>query len=222
MRVHLPPLLGLVLLQSSALRISGATDQSPKPEPFGRGIFAHIDSKDRMKPEQIEALAKNPYIDGNQLSYSWSTLEPQQGQYQWELVEKDMEVWAQNGKKCWIEIRTASKRATPGSGRENPTPEWVFKSGIPVVGSPDTSSYPVYWDTKYQQIWGDFIRAFARKFDGDPRIEFVSIGGYSSGHEPNLSAWDNDKLMAQWIKAGFDGFTPNGIYLNRVFPVSSG
>lgn len=183
--------------------------------PFGKGIFAHVRRTGNTKPvtkDQIDMWVKNPYIAGTQLSYSWVELEPKEGEYRWDIIERDMEPWAQEGKKCWIEVMTANKRDKIG---KRGTPDWVFEKGVPKVQVKDTARYPVFWDQKYIELWGNFIRAFAKKFDGDPRIEFVSIGGYSNGTEPNLSAWDNKRLMGQWRRFGFDDFTVTGIYLNK-------
>jgi len=193
----------------------------------GKGLFAHVRSggKDRDQ-EMIPAWSKNPYIAGSQLSYSWKELEPSPGQYRWDMIEKDLEPWAQAGKKCWIEFQTASKRAK-GENTSKGAPDWIYakdsKGGVPFVEvTGETARYPVYWSPRYQELWGKFIQEFGKKFDGDPRIEFVSTGGYSSGSEPNLSAWDTKALEPQWNKAGFDGFTASGIYLTKgIMPVMS-
>jgi hypothetical protein len=207
----------LCALSGLAPTISGAAPASQYPklqaQPFGRGIFAHVRTGRRpTSPETIEEWARNPYIAGSQLSYSWADLEPTQGGYRWDVIEGDLEPWAKEGKKCWIEIRTAERRDREG---RHGSPAWVFEKGVPKVGGEGTATYPVFWNETYQKLWGDFVRAFARKFDGDPRIEFVSTGGYSSGHEPNLSNADNERLGEDWRKAGFDGFSTGGTYLNR-------
>ncbi len=190
-------------------------------KPFGKGIFAHVQAggKTRERPEGIAALAANPFIAGTQLSYSWKMLAPAEGEYDWNLIETHLEPWAKAGKKCWIEVSTASKRDREADGVRG-APDWVYQQGVPKIQGDGTAKYPVYWHPKYLQLWGEFIRAFAKKFDGDPRVEFIATGGYSSGHEPNLSAWDNDKLMDQWKRAGFDGFTTTGVYLTKaIMPI---
>jgi len=63
--------------------------------------------------------------------------------------------------------------------------------------------------------WSQFLHGFAAKFDGDPRVEYVATGGYSNGTEPRLSAKEDDKLMDQWTRNGFDGMTANGVYLTK-------
>ncbi len=190
--------------------------------PFGKGIFAHVYHGGRLRErdDAMAALAKNPHVAGTQLSYSWTMLEPTSGEYRWDLIEQAMEPWAQAGKKCWIEVATASKRDTAERGSGRGAPLWIYEQGVPRIQAEGTAKYPVYWHPRYLELWAGFIRAFAKKFDGDPRIEFVSTGGYSSGHEPNLSAWDNDKLMDQWKQAGFDGMTPTGVYLTKaIMPI---
>ncbi len=216
--------LGLAgIVAAGALPGVAHADKYPKlpAKPFGKGIFAHVQAggKTREKPAEMAALAANPHVAGTQLSYSWKMLAPKEGEYRWDLIEEHMEVWAKAGKKCWIEVSTASKRDTADAGVRG-APDWVYQKGVPKIQAEGTAKYPVYWDPKYLELWGDFVHAFAKKFDGDPRIEFISTGGYSSGHEPNLSAWDNDKLMDQWKKAGFDGFTTTGVYLKKaIMPI---
>ncbi len=184
-------------------------------QPFGKGVFAHVRRSGNTRParsQAIEAWSKHPNIAGTQLSYSWTELEPEHGRLRWELIEADLEPWAREGKKCWIEISTANKRDDTGA---RGTPGWVFDAGVPRVQAEGTGLYPVFWHSKYLELWGGFITALAEKFDGDPRIEFFSTGGYANGHEPGLSSWDNDSLLKQWRAAGFDGFTVEGVYLNQ-------
>jgi hypothetical protein len=182
--------------------------------PFGKGIFAHVKTQSTTATtgDTVAELVKNPYVAGTQISYSWADLEPAEGDYQWDRIEQDLEPWAKEGKKCWIEIRTAERRDREG---KRGTPAWVYAKGVPKVGGSTTAPYPVFWNATYQKHWGSFVRALAKKFDGDPRIEFVSTGGYSAGHEPNLTASDNEKLAEEWRQAGFDGLVPGGTYLNK-------
>ena len=188
-----------------------------QPRPFGKGVFAHVrgvTGEQRFDPPLVLSWAEHPHVTGTQLSYCWTQLEPDEGECRWDIIEKDMDLWANNGKKCWMEISTAGRwwRNTPF---DPATPKWVFEKGAPFVKAPDTATYPVFWDPRYLDKWGQFIHAMARKFDGDPRVEYVATGGYSNGTEPRLSAKEDDKLMDQWKRNGFDGMTANGIYLTQ-------
>jgi len=188
-------------------------------EPFGKGIFAHVRAggKIRGSAESIQALAANPHIAGKQLSYTWFELEPADGDYRWEIIERDMDVWAQHGKKCWLEVSTAFRWDV--SGRLG-VPEWVYQKGVPKIQAQGSAPYPVYWNPLYLELWGRFVREMASKFDGDPRAEWVAVGGHTTGTEPRLSSKENDLVMDQWVQAGFDGFKPDGIYLQKaVLPI---
>lgn len=183
-------------------------------EPFGRGIFAHVRRPGGRVAGDVPEIAANPHVAGTQLSYMWAELEPEQGSYCWDVLEADMHVWAEHGKKCWIEISTTDRRAVGRAARLG-TPDWVFAAGVPKVQGEGTAAYPVFWDATYLQLWRSFLEAFAAKFDGDPRIEFLSTGGYSAGHEPNLVNRDTNRLISQWKRHGFDGFSAKGVYLQR-------
>jgi len=187
------------------------------PLPVGKGIFAHVKATTgeyRHPPEVLQTWAAHPYISGTQLSYCWAPLEPHEGEYRWDVIEKDMDLWAGNGKKCWLEVSTAGRwwKNTPC---DPATPQWVFDKGAPCVKTPATATYPVFWDDRYLNEWSKFIHAMAEHFDGDPRVEFVAPGGYSNGTEPRLSAKEDDLLMDQWKRHGFDGFTASGVYLSK-------
>ncbi|MCF7848394.1 MAG: hypothetical protein K9M45_06045 [Kiritimatiellales bacterium] len=184
------------------------------PEPFGKGVFGHVRAggKIRGTTDAIRELAENPFIAGTQLSYTWSELEPKEGEYRWDIIEKDMDVWARNGKKCWLEVATAFR--WDRSGRLG-VPAWAYQKGVPKIQSEESAPYPVYWDPLYLELWGRFVREFAHKFDGDLRIEWVAVGGHTTGTEPRLSSKENDLVMDQWEAAGFDGFHSDGIYLQK-------
>ena len=184
------------------------------PQPFGKGVFAHVRAGGKIKASEatIRNWARNPCVAGTQLSYCWSELEPSEGQYRWDIIEKDMETWAQNGKKCWLEVSTAFRWSQSG---QLGVPAWVYQKGVPKIQAAGSAPYPVYWNPLYLELWGKFVREFARKFDGDPRVEWVAVGGHTTGTEPRLSSKENDLVMDQWEKVGFDGFTPDGIYLQK-------
>lgn len=104
-------------------------------EPFGKGVFAHIRAGGQIRGTEssIRELAGNPYIAGTQLSYTWSELEPTEGQYRWDIIEKDMGVRAQHGKKCWLEVSTAFRWDPSG---KLGVPKWVCQKGVPKLQAP--------------------------------------------------------------------------------------
>ena len=191
--------------------------------PLGKGVFTHhihvfspVTPNYPASSPELDALLNNPYITGIQLSYQWRHLEPNDGDYQWSIIDADIKPWADKGKKVWIEVITANKRGSETEPRGYP--DWIAGApyNVPIVGyyhidlitDEQRSRYPVFWDPNYQMLWGRFVEAFAAKFDGHPAIEFISVSGYSAGTEARLSAEDNEYYYCDWINAGLDPGIP--------------
>jgi len=209
----------LIILAALHMPFSGAYSAEhtkAQPVPKGKGIFVKVHHG--RSQTDLAGLIQNPYIAGASDHFFWSELEPREGEYHWEILEEFMAPWAKVNKKVVLALGTAGKL----KWGKNPyarygTPEWVFQKGVRKMEIPGkTSIYPNYWDQGYQQALKKFLSALAKKYDGDPRIEFIRIGGYSAGSEPNLSGDDRRELMGQWTAAGFDGFTAGGVYSQAI------
>jgi hypothetical protein len=184
--------------------------------PLVKGYPNPTQSEDQAK---LESLLSNPYISGSQLAYDWRHLEPTPGIFRWDIVDADIKPWSDRGKTVWIEIHTANKR--PYLQAPRGFPSWITEPpyNVPTVGyyhvdanGDDHTQYPVFWHPTYQQLWANFVSAFAARYDGHPAIEFISISGYSAGTEPRLVAEDNEYYYSDWMAAGLDP----GLSLQRV------
>ncbi len=193
-----------------------AAEIRERPLTQGAGIFVKVHHG--KSQTDLAGLVQNPYIAGASDRFYWSELEPREGEYHWEFLEEFLAPWAKVNKKVVLAIGTAGKL----KWGKNPyarygTPEWVFQKGVRKIEIPGkTSIYPQYWDQGYQRELKKFLSALANKYDGDPRIEFIRIGGYSAGSEPNLSGDDRKALMGQWTAVGFDGFAAGGVYSQAI------
>jgi len=207
---------GGFVLSNQSLDVRAGTYPRLAKKPFGFGIYPNVRAGFkgvyRQDARTIEEWANNPYVSGTQLNFLWGELEPKQGKFRWDMIEEGLEVWARNGKKCWLEIPTAGRWARPG---QHPTPQWAYEKGVPKIKAAGTGAYPVFWNELYLELWGNFIRQLAKRYDGDRRIDHVSTAGYSNGTEPRLASKENDLLMDQWETAGFDGFGVGGVYYTQ-------
>ena len=184
-------------------------------EAVGGGVFAHVHlarNRDRWQGWDPQELVALPGLAGTQASFAWNELETAQGVYDWSRVHEILDLWGDAGKTVWIEISTADHGNT-GPSR---LPSYVFSS-VPFVTSPENGAiFPVFWDATYKSHWRNFLEAFAEEFDGDSRIEFLSMGGAGSRHEAmRLASDENDATLDQWEAYGFDGFEPNGVYFQQ-------
>jgi hypothetical protein len=157
-------------------------------------------------------FSDNPNIAGTYLGYYWSQLEPQQGQYNWSLIDNDMKPWVANGKSVILRVSTSGqyKWQPPNSG--NGTPQWVYDQGVSSVTETDHSVIPQYWNPTFQQDLKSFVQAFASRYDGNAHISTVEIG-VGMGGETKPDTLNNGKSrMTQWQAIGYT----NAVWWNTI------
>ena len=116
-----------------------------------------------------------PYFVGAQIMYPWKNLEPQEGQYDFSMIEEDYEYLKKNGKKLFIQLQDATFNpnysgvpeylltkeydgGTIHQRNESGTPEgWVAKR----------------WNTKVQERFSALLVALGDSFDG--KIEGINL-----------------------------------------------
>jgi hypothetical protein len=148
-------------------------------------------------------FANNPNIAGTYLGYYWSQLEPQQGQYNWSLIDNDMQPWVANGKSVILRVSTSGqyKWQPPTSG--NGTPQWVYSQGVSSVTETDHSVIPQYWNQTFLSDLNTFVQAFASRYDGNAHISAIEIG-VGMGGETKPDTLNNGKSrMQQWQAIGY-------------------
>jgi len=136
-------------------------------------------------------LTEFPGMDHVYVRLAWAYLEPQEGQFNWDIIDQIIEKWVGHG--LGIAFRISCKE----TGRERveqqfATPKWVmeagakggFYSGGKQVG-PDGSWEPVFDDPIFLAKLENFLKAFARRYDGKSWLRYVdigSIGDWGEGH----------------------------------------
>jgi len=114
---------------------------------------------------------KNDRYPDTTLAYCrwlWSVIEPEKGKYRWDIIESAMEAARVRG-------QTVQVRVQPYVGDD--MPEWYWQMGGVRQRKPDKRGVyePDHNRAAYATHWGDFIRAFARRFDGHPSLESFDI-----------------------------------------------
>lgn len=127
--------------------------------------------------------------------FAWSELEPKEGEYDWRRVDEMLSAWAMLRKRCNIGVMCASTHSKAGGGYV--TPEWVFAAGAQrheieltpaesAQGTPGHKIAPVFDDPVFLAKFGAFLKAFAARYDGDPRIAFLDIRSYGNWGEAHM------------------------------------
>ncbi len=208
-RVRMPIFL---LALSGLLLLTGVAAAEDVPDASGlarsgAGVFVKVTRGGRTDPEILKHALQSPLVAGVQVSVSWSELEPRKDGFDWrELDQLLAECDAAHKRVALLFTAADGKVPTPsqlkkGKGRSGPdvifnnkaTPVWLFDDhDVHRLGGIQSEVgrlplYPVFWDTAYQQHFGEFLAAFSKRYDGDPRIEFIRMGGWQIGtSEPSF------------------------------------
>lgn len=123
--------------------------------------------------------------------YQWNWLEPQEGCYDWSMLDRDIEFFAAKGLPFGFRIMCANYHSP---GREC-SPQWVFEkgaknfvfAGLPYSLPDGTMTRdhvtPVFDDPLFIDAHRRFIEALAKRYDGDPRLSGVDIGSFGNWGE---------------------------------------
>ncbi|MBM3744540.1 MAG: DUF4832 domain-containing protein [Acidobacteria bacterium] len=125
---------------------------------------------------------------------AWSYLEPEEGRFNWSIVDAPAQRWIAKG---W---QVAFRFSCAESGRDQffATPEWVRKAGakghffVPGKGVvPEGKMWePDYDDPVFLEKLDRFLAAAAARYDGNPEVAFIDIGSFGvwgEGHTHSSS-----------------------------------
>jgi hypothetical protein len=115
------------------------------------------------------------------LRLAWSYLEPEEGQYNWSILDTPMQKWVQAGKKVAFRFTTSEGRPEEAGGFA--TPKWVEKAGAKghyLQNRKIAPSGPVWEPDFNDPIFlaklDNFLAAAAEHYDGNPNVAFIDVG----------------------------------------------
>ncbi len=153
----------------------------------GKGWMLY--SKPEQTPPQTLAIGSLGYA-----RYKWGDLEPKEGEYHWEIIDRDLEAWAKLGKQFAFRVCGASSHSKDFWV----TPKYVFDAGatysrfeinnpkLETLGTPGSKLVPVFDHPIYMQKVEKFVRALAAHYDGNPNLAFIDIGSYGNWGESHM------------------------------------
>ncbi len=132
------------------------------------------------------------------LRLPWAYLEPEEGVFNWAIVDTPAQRWIAKGKKIAFRFTTSE------NWMEYATPKWVFDAGAESIRytwgkGPDPSGSavdPVFDDPIYLEKLDKFLAAAGKRYNGNPNVAFIDVGTYGmwgEGHS-SLGVWDNSKF----------------------------
>lgn len=158
--------------------------------------------------DENDFLPDLPCLDHIYLRLAWSYLEPEEGKYNWEFIDRIIDPWVAHGKKIAFRI-TCKEWEPPKSDpyyiqQTYATPKWVFDAGAKylMVGGAE----PDYDDPIFLEKLENFHRAFAARYDSRPEVIYVDIGSYGTWGEGHTWGGSNKTWPADTLIKHFDIF----------------
>ncbi len=113
----------------------------------------------------------------------WAFIEPEEGMFNWEMLDTPAQRWIDQGKKVAFRITSME------SWLQKATPQWVFDAGAKSYGvDNDRLVEPDYDDPIFLEKVEQFVRAMAVRYDGNPNVAFVDIGHFGMWGEGHTVA----------------------------------
>lgn len=189
--------LTIITLTTLLPTLAQAHPNSLPTDPNFKGIYV-------FSSHNASTDATNPAIAGTFLGYYWSQLEPQQGQYNWSLIDQQMQPWIDNGKDVILRVATAGwTKWEPTANSGHATPQWVYDLGVSSVTEVDNAVLPQYWNPQFLQSYNAFVQAFASRYDGNPHVSAIEMGIGVGGETKVDTRTDNPNLLADWQAIGY-------------------
>ena len=168
----------------------------------------------RLSPD--DSLPDFPGLSNIYMRLAWSYLEPEEGEYNWAVIDSVIDRWVSRGKT--VSFRITAKETTMVYA----TPEWVRKAGakgkfIDNTGLRVKAWAPDYGDDIFLQKLENFHKAFAARYDKPftSYIDIGSIGEWGEGHTA-YSGWED--VPVDVVKKHIDIYKRN--YKNTVLVIS--
>ena len=137
-----------------------------------------------------DSLPDFPGLNDIYFRLAWSYLEPKEGVYNWTLIDTLIQKWIKWGHTVSFRITCKETNIVYA------TPEWVRLAGAKgtFVNHPDLKIKawaPDYDDPVFMQKLNNFHKAFAKRYDGKPWVEYVDIGSLGDWGEAHTaySGW---------------------------------
>jgi len=186
-------------------------DQSPLANPH-KGWYHHYFDNGLAKYllEDDRDLLDFPGMDHLYLRLAWAYLEPQEGQYRWEVIDRDIEKWTTRGLGIAFRI-SCRETGTKPIEQQFATPKWVVEAGAQgdyyykgKKTGPTGPWEPRFNDPVYLAKLDNFLKAFAARYDGKPWLRYVDIGSIGDWGEGHTSSGSNAKYGWRERKAHVD------------------
>ena len=146
-----------------------------------------------------DAVKMVPCLDHIYLRLAWSYLEPKEGEFNWQIIDKVIDEYTAEGVK--ISFRITCKETDENN--KFATPKWVKDLGAKGTMM-DNAWEPDYGDPIFLEKLDNFHKAFAERYDSRDDVIYVDVGSYGDWGEGHTASSSKKDWSWDTIKAHFD------------------
>ena len=137
----------------------------------------------------------------------WKFVEPEQGKYNWPMIDKALRTAAERGQTLMLRV------GPYGTGNDTDVPSWYRK----MVGAKKKETVNNWVvdpeDPRYAQYFGNMIAALGQRYDGHPDMESVDISFIGPWGEGEGSGMLSEKTRAALLNSYVDNFKKTPLHL---------
>lgn len=156
--------------------------------------------------EPADTVDDFPGLSVVYLRIPWSYIEPEEGRFNWSVLDTPAQRWIAKGKQIALRISCSE------SWTRWATPEWVQRAGAkgydfqPGTGVKEGGPYwePDYDDPIFLQKLENFLAALAKRYDGNPEVAFIDVGSLGVWGEGHTFASTQRKISPETVKKHID------------------
>ncbi|MBE0543607.1 MAG: DUF4832 domain-containing protein [Verrucomicrobia bacterium] len=163
-------------------------------------FYSNVPANYGSKLSPADTLDDFPGLSTVYLRIPWAYLEPAEGKYNWAILDTPAQRWIAKGKRIALRLTCSENWMSYA------TPEWVKNAGAKGTfyefgkGRVDQSNHwdPFFDDPVYLKNLEAFLAAAARRYDGNPNVEFIDVGTYGmwgEGHTHMSSQQDSIEIQ---------------------------
>jgi hypothetical protein len=153
-------------------------------------FYSNIPRNYGSRLEPSDTLQDFPGLSTVYMRLPWAYLEPEEGKYNWAMLDSPAQRWIAEGKRIALRL-TCSENWMPYA-----TPKWVKDAGAKGTfyqyGKGRTGKSgswdPFFDDPVFLKKLDAFLSVYAKRYDGNPNVEFVDIGTYGLWGEGHTHA----------------------------------
>jgi hypothetical protein len=172
--------------------------------------FQHYDNDIRRYTVDLEpsdAVEEFPGVSSVYIRLAWSYVEPEEGKFDWSLLDTAMQRWVSKGKQVSFRFSCSEGRASEAYA----TPKWVEMAGAKgyrvergkvVENSPVWE--PDFDDPIFLKKLDNFLAALAARYDGHPDVAFIDVGSFGVWGEGHTFSSSGLPYTAATIKRHID------------------